>query len=147
MLAPFPQPLAITALGGSVGTGTKPLEAEVVEFATLDALKAAPAGSLTGKIAFVIQPHDARRRTARGYGPGRGRAQRRVRCGRQGRGGAHDPFDRHRLRSFPAHRHAPLYRGRSQIPAAALSNPDADLLSNMLRRGQPVTVRLDIDSG
>jgi carboxypeptidase Q len=30
------------------------------------------------------------------------------------------------------------------IPAAALSNPDADLLANMLRRGQPVTVRLDI---
>jgi Zn-dependent M28 family amino/carboxypeptidase len=37
--------------------------------------------------------------------------------------------------------------GARRIPAAALSNPDADLLSNMLRRGQPVTVRLDLDVG
>jgi Zn-dependent M28 family amino/carboxypeptidase len=35
----------------------------------------------------------------------------------------------------------------AKIPAAALSNPDADLLSNMLKRGQPVQVRLDIDAG
>jgi Zn-dependent M28 family amino/carboxypeptidase len=34
-----------------------------------------------------------------------------------------------------------------RIPAAALSNPDADLLSNMLRRGQPVKIRLDLDVG
>ena len=31
-----------------------------------------------------------------------------------------------------------------KIPAAALSNPDADLLSNMIRRGQPVRVRLEL---
>jgi Zn-dependent M28 family amino/carboxypeptidase len=37
--------------------------------------------------------------------------------------------------------------GGGQIPAAALSNPDADLLSNMLRRGQPVRVKLDLDVG
>ena len=33
ILAPFPQKLVITALGGSVGTGATPLDAEVVEFA------------------------------------------------------------------------------------------------------------------
>jgi carboxypeptidase Q len=37
--------------------------------------------------------------------------------------------------------------GSARIPAAALSNPDADLLSNMLRRGQPVKIRLDLDVG
>ena len=37
--------------------------------------------------------------------------------------------------------------GALQIPAAALSNPDADLLSNMLRRGKPVRLRLDLDVG
>jgi Zn-dependent M28 family amino/carboxypeptidase len=37
--------------------------------------------------------------------------------------------------------------GAAKIPAAALSNPDADLLSNMLRRGQPVKIRLDLDVG
>ena len=40
----------LTALGGSPG-GT--VEAEVVRFADLAALEAAPAGSLAGKIAFV----------------------------------------------------------------------------------------------
>jgi carboxypeptidase Q len=37
--------------------------------------------------------------------------------------------------------------GVARIPAAALSNPDADLLSNMLKRGQPVRLRLEIDAG
>ena len=55
VLAPYPQPLVVTALGGSVGTGDTPVEAEVVAFASLDALKAAPEGSLEGKIA-VIKP-------------------------------------------------------------------------------------------
>ena len=44
------QPLVLTALGGSPG-GT--VEGEVVRFADMDALQAAPAGSLKGKIAFV----------------------------------------------------------------------------------------------
>ena len=44
------QPLLVTALGGSPG-GT--VEAGIVRFDSLDALKAAPAGSLEGKIAFV----------------------------------------------------------------------------------------------
>jgi hypothetical protein len=50
VLGAHAQPLVLTALGGSPG-GT--VEGEVVRFADLDALKAAPEGSLTGKIAFV----------------------------------------------------------------------------------------------
>jgi carboxypeptidase Q len=46
----FAQPLTLTALGGSPG-GT--VETEVVRFVDLEALEAAPAGSLSGKIAFV----------------------------------------------------------------------------------------------
>ena len=34
-----------------------------------------------------------------------------------------------------------------KIPAAALSVPDADLLANMLKRGKPVILRLDIAAG
>ena len=33
------------------------------------------------------------------------------------------------------------------IPAAAISNPDADLLSRMLERSLPVVVRLALDVG
>jgi hypothetical protein len=40
VLAPYPQPLVITALGGSIGTGETPIEAEVVAFANLDAANA-----------------------------------------------------------------------------------------------------------
>lgn len=50
VLGKHAQPLLLTALGGSPG-GT--VEGEVVRFADLDALKAAPDGSLAGKIAFV----------------------------------------------------------------------------------------------
>src|SRR3546814_9618195 len=50
VLGKHAQPLVLTALGGSPG-GT--VEGEVVRFADLDALKAAPDGSLAGKIAFV----------------------------------------------------------------------------------------------
>lgn len=34
--------------------------------------------------------------------------------------------------------------GVARIPAAALSNPDADLLSNILKRGKPVRIQLDL---
>lgn len=68
VIAPYPQRLAITALGGSVGTGGKPLEAEVVEFATLAALKEVPEGSLAGKIAYIANRME-RSKDGRGYGP------------------------------------------------------------------------------
>ncbi|KAB8198203.1 peptidase M28 family protein, partial [Lysobacter maris] len=60
------QPLTVTALGGSPA-GT--VEAEVVRFADLAALEAAPAGSLAGKIAFIDYRME-RARDGRGYGPG-----------------------------------------------------------------------------
>ena len=68
LLAPYPQKLQLTALGGSIGTGATPLEAEVVEFATLEALKAASEGSLKGKIAYISNRME-RARDGHGYGP------------------------------------------------------------------------------
>ena len=67
MLGAHAQPLTLTALGGSPG-GT--VEAEVVRFADLAALEAAPDGSLTGKIAFVDYQME-RARDGSGYGPAR----------------------------------------------------------------------------
>ena len=66
VLGAHAQPLAITALGGSpAGTA----EGEVVRFDSLDALKAAPAGSLAGKIAF-IDYQMTRSRSGEDYGIG-----------------------------------------------------------------------------
>lgn len=144
VLAPYPQPLVVTALGGSVGTGDTPVEAEVVAFATLDALKAAPEGSLEGKIA-VITNRMVRFKDGRGYGPAVGaRSQGAVEAARKGAvavlirsiGTSSDRF---------AHTGTMRYVADvPRIPAAALSNPDADLIEHMVARGKPVRLRLDI---
>jgi Peptidase family M28 len=147
VVSPYPQHLAIIALGGSVGTGGKPLQAEVVEFANLDALKAAPAGSLTGKIAFVSNRME-RFKDGRGYGPAvaarGGGASEAAKKGAVAFVLRSIGTDSDRLPHTGMMRYAD---GVEKVPAAALSNPDADLLSNMLRRGKPVTLSLDIDVG
>jgi hypothetical protein len=146
VLSPFPQPLVLTALGGSVGTGGKPLDADVVQFATLDALKAAPAGSLAGKIAFISNRME-RFKDGHGYGPAV--AARSGASEASGKGAVallirSIGTDNDRMPHTGMQRYA---EGAVKVPAAALSNPDADLLVNMLKRGKPVRVRLDIDVG
>lgn len=146
VVAPFPQRLLLTALGGSVGSNG-PLQAEVLEFASLDALKAAPDGALAGKIAYISN-RMARARDGSGYGTAV--AARGSGASEAARKGAVALLirsigtDNDRLPHTGGMRYA---EGVARIPAAALANPDADLLSNMLRRGQPVQVRLDIDAG
>lgn len=146
VLAPYPQHLVVTALGHSVGTNG-PLEAEVVEFPTLDALKAAPPGSLSGKIAYIS---NRMQRFKDGHGYGMAVDAR-----------AHGPSVAARLgakalliRSVGTDHDRLAHTGMldyandaPKIPAAALSNPDADLLSHMLARGKPVRVRLDLACG
>ena len=145
--SPYPQPLAIISLGGSVGTGGKPLQAEVVEFKNLDALKAAPDGSLKGKIAYISNRME-RFKDGRGYGPAV--AARGAGATEASKKGAvafvlrSIGTDSDRLPHTGMMRYA---EGVEKIPAVALSNPDADLLSNMLRRGKPVSLNLDIDVG
>ena len=146
VLSPYPQPLVVTALGGSVGTGDKPLEAQVVEFADLAALMAAPEGSLAGKIAYVSN-RMVRFKDGRGYGPAVGaRSNGAVEAAKKGAlavvirsiGTSSDRF---------AHTGTMRYLPDvPRIPAAALSNPDADLLSHMIARGKPVSLRLDISA-
>jgi hypothetical protein len=51
--APFPQPLAITALGNSAATPATGIEAELVGFNTLQELEATPDSAVRGKIVFV----------------------------------------------------------------------------------------------
>ena len=126
------QPLAITALGGSAG-GT--VEAEVVRFADLAALQAAPAGSLAGKIAFVDYRME-RKRDGSGYGPAsRIRSSGPSAAIRAGAAG-------YLMRSVgtDSHRnpHTGITRyddGLKPIPAAALATPDADQLTRLLARG------------
>ena len=53
ILAPYPQKLAIAALGNSASTGLQGITGEVVGFDTLAEFEAAPDDEVRGKIAFV----------------------------------------------------------------------------------------------
>lgn len=145
VLGPHAQPLAITALGGSVGTGG-PLEAPIVRFADLAALEAAAPGSLAGQIAFVDYRME-RFRDGHGYSPaskirstgasiaaGKGAVALLIRS---------VGTDRDRLPHTGQMKYAD---GVAKIPAAALSNPDADQLARLLARGTPVRLSLDIEA-
>lgn len=137
------QPLHITALGGSAG-GT--VSGDIVRFATLVDLEAAPSGSLAGKIAF-LDYRMQRMKDGSGYGPGsRGRSRgpsAAIRAGAIGYLMRSVGTDDHR------NPHTGMTRydeGLTPVPAAALSNPDADQLERLLKRG-PVQVRLALDCG
>lgn len=146
IVAPFPQPLAVTALGYSPATPAGGLTGEVMLFPTLDALKAA-GDAVRGKIVYVgfrMQPH----RDGHDYGMGST-----VRT--------HGPALAAKLgaaafllRSAGTDSNRTPHTGVTQweadgprIPAAALSAPDADLLERMAARGKPVQVKLDLDCG
>lgn len=144
VIAPYPQPLHITALGGSIGTGEQALQAEVVMFASLADLQAAADGSLSGKIAF-INGRMERFRDGRGYGPAV--AQRGNGASEAAKKGALAVVIRSvgtDLDRFPHTGQMRYADGVTRIPAAALSVPDANLLQHMIERGQPVTLKLDI---
>jgi len=142
IISPVTQPLAVAALGESPPTPAAGLEGEVVMFASLEALKAAPAGSLSGKIAMV-----ARRmvRTQDGAGYGAAVVARIDGPGEAARRGAiafllrSVGTDSHRL----AHTGTTRYvDGRVPVPAFALSGPDADQIERLAALGETVRVRL-----
>jgi hypothetical protein len=142
--APFPQPLFITGLGRSVATPPEGIEAEAVLFPTFEALQAAPAGSLKGKIAVLTErmgPNDS----PTGYGTAnRWRRKGPSEAARRGAIGF-------LIRSLATNDNRAPHSGAlnydddaPKIPAAALSGADADQLERMARRGQPIRVRFTL---
>lgn len=143
VVSPFPQKFAITALGNSGSTGDAGLEAEVAYFPNIEALRAAPDGSLSGKIAFVnhnMQP------TQDGSSYGQFGQARFVGPNIAAKKGAAAIV----IRSVGTdHNHRNPHTGNTNfeagvtpIPAGALSIPDADNLVRMIERGKPVKLRL-----
>src|SRR5690606_4427770 len=143
VLGAHPQPLTITALGGSPA-GT--VEAEVVRFEGLDALKAAPEGSLAGKIAYVDFTMN-RSRSGEDYGIGgtvrsRGPSEA-IRKGAIGYIMRSAGTDSHRMPHTGITR---FDEGLTPVPAAALSGPDADQLNRLVARGT-TRIRIALDCG
>lgn len=145
--APFAQDLAVLPLGDSAATPAGGIEAEVVFFRTVDELRAAPEGSLTGKIAYISH---AMSRTQDGSQYGFAGPARWVGAGIAASKGAVATViksvgtDNHRNphtggTSFP--------EGVAPIPAGALSLPDAANIERMFARayGRPITMRLEMN--
>lgn len=132
---PYQHTLTGLSLGGSVGTNGQALNAELVEFADLAALQAAEVGSLKGKIAYIAN-RMIRHKEGRGYGvavPARGAgASIAASKGAKALVIRSIGTDDHRF----AHTGGMNYADDvARIPAIAISNPDADLLSRVLSRG------------
>tara|TARA_R110000823_G_scaffold132777_7_gene261275 strand:+ start:812 stop:2224 length:1413 start_codon:yes stop_codon:yes gene_type:complete len=144
ILSPYPQPLVVTALGGSVATPTAGVRGEIVAFPTLQALQAVPENSLRGRIAFVDEVM-ARSRDGSGYGVAVGK--RRHAAYSAARAGASAVLIRSVGTNSHRFAHAGQMRrstepGEKGVPAAALSAPDADQLQRALALGEPVEVQL-----
>ena len=140
--APFPQPLAVTALGNSGATPAEGIEGELVGFSTLDELKAAPDSAVRGKIVFVDHRMP---RTQDGSSYGYFGSPRREGPTIASRKGAlaivvrSIGTDQHRNPHTGAMR---FEEGVAPIPAGALSVPDAEQVQRILKRGQPVRLKL-----
>ena len=148
IVSPFPQSLAVTALGGSAATPTGGLDAEVIAFDSLDAMKAAADYQVKGKIVYLAIPRMHALSDGHDYGTG---SAVRVRGPELAAAKGASAF---LLRSVGSDGNRLAHTGMTRftdpakaIPAAALSNPDADLLDNVLKRGQPVKLRLALDCG
>ena len=144
---PFAQDLVVLPLGNSAATPAGGIEAEVVFFPTVDELRAAPAGSLKGKIAYVshqMRPaqdgsHYGFAGPARWVGPGLAASKGAVGVVIKSVGTDYHRNPHTGGTSFPA--------GVAAIPAGALSLPDAENLERMFARakGKPVTLKLEMN--
>jgi hypothetical protein len=142
LLGPVAQPLVAAALGGSIGTPEEGVEAQVLEVASLEALRALSASAVNGKIVFINQRME-RARDGAGYGATvRNRAEGASAAAHLGAaalvirsvGTSDERF---------AHTGAMIYRiDAPRIPAFAIANPDADVLARRIKGGKPVRLRL-----
>lgn len=128
LTAPYPQKLAITALGGSGATPETGLKTNVVVFRTFADFKAAPDPAVRGKIVYVGH---AMKATQDGSSYGYFGALRRSGPNLAARKGAAAFL----IRSIGTDNHRVPHTGLTNweagvapIPAAAVSNPDADMI-------------------
>ncbi|WP_420432989.1 M28 family peptidase [Hyphobacterium sp.] len=174
IVAPFPQPMLASALGGSAATPQGGLNAEIVFFDSYTALRDFD-GSLEGRIAFV-NDRMIRAQTGAGYGPANDKrryawleAEARGASGVMIRsvgtdshrfphtgmistprtdtvaGGAHSQI----AVDYLEQEHPDFTERRvwSSIPAVALSAPDADQIERIHQSGETVRVSLSVVAG
>ena len=144
IVSPFPQEMAVAALGRSAATPAEGITAEIAAFASVAELRAAEPGSLSGKIAYVTHHMEP---TQDGSGYGFAGPARWISPSLAAERGALAIV----IRSVGTDDHRNPHTGGTTwtdgvepIPAGALSNPDADQLERMLERGRPVRMHLTL---
>ncbi|WP_118857120.1 M28 family peptidase [Sphingomonas mesophila] len=144
ILAPFPQKLVVNGLGGSGFTGPEGVTGEVIGFDSVDSLRLAPDEAVRGKIVFIDHRMAP---TQDGSGYGQFGAPRRAGPTVASLKGAlalvirSIGTDRDRMPHVGV---MEFQGGARPIPVGALSVPDAEQVERILKRGQPVTMRLRI---
>ncbi|MDG1121063.1 MAG: M20/M25/M40 family metallo-hydrolase [Glaciecola sp.] len=146
VLAPYPQDLVITALGGSIATPAGGLEAQVVMFDSLETLAKADAASIAGKIVF-LNTRMQRDKAGRFYGkvvPNRvNGAVEAAKLGAQAVIIRSVGTDNSRF----AHTGVMRYDDTvSKIPAGAISTADADVLEAMFEHDKPVRISVNMQA-
>jgi hypothetical protein len=146
LLKPVGKPLAVTALGGSPSTNGR-LEAELVQFNTLEALEAASVDEVQNKIVF-LSTRMQKTRSGSGYS---------ETVVNRSRGpfvaatkGALGLLIRSVGTDSDRLAHTGMMSGKESgqaVPSAAVSNSDADNLMIMLSGPEPVVVRMNLDVG
>jgi hypothetical protein len=146
IIAPFPQKMVVAALGNSGSTGPEGVMGEIIAFDSIDALRAAPDDAVRGKIVFVDHRMPANQD---GSGYGEFGAPRRQGPTIASQKGALAIV----IRSIGTDHHRNPHTGvqvfgdgAKPIPAGALTIPDAEQLVRILKRGQPVRMRLVLQS-
>ncbi|NNM14512.1 MAG: M20/M25/M40 family metallo-hydrolase [Gammaproteobacteria bacterium] len=143
--APYPVELIATALGGSIGTGDSALDAEVLMTETVETLNALPDSVVQGKIVFFNRRMQATK-DGSGYGV----------AGRERWSGAQNAVKKGALavviRPAGTSHHRFAHTGSmgqydeaiGKIPAASLTNADADILAYAVQNAgdKPVKLRL-----
>ncbi|HUP68172.1 MAG TPA: M28 family peptidase [Sphingomicrobium sp.] len=146
IVSPFPQKLAVAALGYSGSSGPQGVTGQIAYFESVDALRAAPDAAVRGKIVFIDHQMIP---TQDGIGYGQFGAPRRQGPTIASLKGAIGIVvrsigtDHHRN----PHTGVQLFTdGAKPIPAGALAVPDSEQLIRILKRGQPVTMHLTLVS-
>lgn len=158
IISPYPHDVKITALGGSFPTPKKGITGEIVHFATIDDLKAADAKLVKGKITFISNRMN-REKNGSGYGRANGARYLSAFITAQKGGigaiirsiGTDNNRDPHTGMMKAAELdektgEITYYKESQLVPAGAISNPDADLLVNMIKRKKPVTFKMTLGS-
>lgn len=146
IVAPFPQSLVITALGGSIATPENGLTADVAMFGSIAELQAAKQSDVQGKIVF-LNTRMQRDKAGRFYGkvvPNRVRGA--VEAAKQG---AQAVIIRSVGTDNSRFAHTGVMRyddSVEKIPAGAISTADADTLEAMIQKTDKVTLSVNMQA-